>query len=418
MNDLNIIGIGMGPRDITLFHMELIKACDLLIGGSRQLALFADFSKETYTITADIPALVHKIQTDLPTRKIVVLASGDPLFYGIGSTLSRYFPNELIRIHPNVSAFSAAFAKIGLPWHDAKVISLHSAQPEPLNVSSIFNEEKLFFLTSPRMGPAYIADQLKKSRKSNFRLCVLENMGDVKNEKISWFSDCDCVIETNFADPNVVILTRPKRHAPLSPTRPVVSHETFLGMPEDAFRHSDGLITKSEVRVLSLSKLKLVRTDHVVWDIGAGSGSVGIEAAMMLPDGKVCAFEKFPDRIQDIAHNIKAFNLTNLFVHETVFPKNINQLTPPDRIFIGGGGRGLKQVIFSAVDALLPGGVIVINTVLIENMTTAMKSLSDLGISPELTHAQISRSCSIANGTRLSPLNPVWIISGMKPLKR
>ena len=416
MRYIDIIGIGMGFRDISLFHMKLVNDADLLIGGSRQLALFPEYAGQTYTITKDIPGLVKKIQDELPTCKIAVLASGDPLFFGIGTTLSRHLLPDQVRIHPNVSSLCAGFAKIGHPWQDTKVVSLHSGQADPDLLQDIFNNDKLFFLTSPSRGPAFIAEQLKRSGKTGFRFCVLENLGHDTLEKKTWFSDHGAIIQETFSNPNVVILirTQPKASHP----KTIVSHETHLGLPENKFYHTKGLITKSEIRVLSLSKLQLTRQDHIIWDIGSGSGSMSIEASAMAPKGRVLAIEKQATRIKDIKQNIACFKRTNIFVHQMTFPDGIKDLEPPDRIFIGGGGKTLKQIIQSAADILLPKGVIVVNTVVIDSMACAMETLSCLGLSPELTHVQISRSSRIAGGSRLSPLNPVWIISGVKPMKR
>ena len=418
MNYINIIGTGMGHEDMTMFHMKLVKDSDLLIGGKRQLALFPDYSGERVKITGNIPELVLKIKAALPLRRIVVLASGDPLFYGMGSTLARHLPESQLRIHPNVSSLSAAFAKIRLPWQDAKVISLHSAGSQDPELLGLSNHNKFFFLTSPKRGPAFIAKQFKQLGVAGFKFCVLENIGDSKREKITWFSDVETISHTAFSDPNVVIVTKDQEPVVHKGVFDNVSHETFLGMPEEAFRHTGGLITKPEVRVLSLSKLKLNRPDHILWDIGSGSGSVGVEAAPMIPEGKVIAIEKDPSRIKDIEYNINKFKLTNICVHEMIFPDEKTQLPLPDRIFIGGGGKGLQQVICSAAKALRPAGVLVVNTVVIDNMACALKALNNLGMSPEVTHVQISRSAAIGDGQRLSPLNPVWIISGIKPLER
>jgi len=424
MNYVDIIGVGMGIQNITSFHMKLVKNCDLLIGGDRLLALFSGYTGETYKITRDIPGLVHKIQTEQPSRRIAILASGDPLFYGIGSTLSRYLPPEQLRIHSNVSSLSAAFAKVALPWQDAKIISLHSRQPDQFDFSTICNEDKLFILTSPTRGPAFIAEQLIKLNIIGLNLCVLENLGDPHKEKVTWFSDTKALLHITFSDPNVVIMARDqkkvreRKKSRLPTIQANVSHETHLGMPENFFYHSKGLITKSEVRALSLSKLMLTNPDHVIWDIGSGSGSVAVEAAIMIPDGTVIAIEKEASRINDIQQNIKKFDLTNLFVHQATFPGETSQLQRPDRIFIGGGGGGLKRMIHSATENLSPGGVIVVNTVVIGNMACALDTFSQLSLSPELIHVQISRSRSIADGSRLSPLNPVWIISGVKPIEK
>ena len=163
-------------------------------------------------------------------------------------------------------------------------------------------------------------------------------------------------------------------------------------MPEKMFRHARGLITKSEVRAVSLSKLKLMRNDHVLWDIGAGSGAVSIEASCLLPQGHVFAFEKNSRRIPDIIQNISNFERANIKVLNTSFPEGIGDIRRPDRIFIGGGGSALESIIQAALEHLDPFGSIVINTVLIENLHTAIRILKQFHIDPEIVQMQISRS--------------------------
>lgn len=411
MNSIDIIGIGMGPQDLTQGHKELIRNCELLVGGSRHLSMFPDYTGETFKITGDIPGLVRKIKTEMVSRKIVVLASGDPLFYGIGNTLSRHISKKFLTIHANVSCVASAFARICQPWDDAMVISLHSGLHDDLNFSRIFRNHKLAFLTSPDRDPAYITTQMHRHQETGFSICVLENLGDPDREKIRWFSDPTKVMDQTFSHPNLVILLRQDT----GKTPPSVSHETYLGMPDAFFSQSNGLITKSEVRVLSLSKLKLAQKDHVLWDIGSGSGSVGIEAALMLPQGQVHAIEKNKNRIADIKRNIDEFHMNNITINHMEFPGDTAVLKRPDRIFIGGGGGNLEQIIDCCCNHLNPGGIIVINTVVIDNMTVAMKALSKQGMLSDMIQVQISRSAPIAGGHRLSPLNPVWIISGTKP---
>jgi precorrin-6Y C5,15-methyltransferase (decarboxylating) len=419
MSDIDIIGIGMGPRDLTPFHMELIQNSDLLIGGARHLDMFPEYTGETLKITRDIPDLIRRIREKEDGCKIVVLASGDPLFYGIGGTLSARLPNTRTRIHPNVSSVAAAFSKISHPWHDAKIISFHTGVPEGFDFRDLAGDKKLFFLTAPDRGPAYIARLLANAgTATDFDLCVLENLNHPDKEKIRWFVDLEDIGGATFSDPNVVILLRKDKPQETDPTNPIVPHETHIGMRDDAFSHSKGLITKSEVRALSLSKLRLTRPDHILWDIGAGSGSLGIEAALLLPFGQVYSIEKNQARILDIQKNAEQFGLTNVSIEPLCFPEGGESRLPvPDRIFIGGGGANLDKIVLCAAHALAPGGIMVINTVVLENMTMAMKSMTGQGMAPEAIQVQINRSTPIAGGHRFTPLNPVWILSGRKPIR-
>ena len=409
MEPIEIIGIGLGKKDLTAAHIKIIQSADLLVGGRRHLLMFADHKGATLPITGAIEQVIEQIKEQMVNKKVVVLASGDPLFYGIGSTLAKHIDKKHLLIHPNISSVSAAFAAIGEPWHDARVISLHGKACKDFPFSSLGKEAKVAFLTDRTMDPAYIASMLLRQELSGFKFCVLENLGDETREKISWFDNYRRVCELDFDHPNIVILLKSGH------PRQNVSPETHIGMDDTLYRHSKGLITKSEIRSITLSKLELIRKDHILWDIGSGSGSVGIEAATLIPWGFVFAVEKNQARIPDIIHNIQMFNQSNIKILNLDFPKGADQLSDPDRIFIGGGGSHLEQILATCCGRLKERGTIVINTVLIQNMETAIRVLKQNRFSFEMVHVQVSRSKPMPYGDRLEPLNPVWIISGRKP---
>lgn len=406
---IDIIGTGLGVDDLTPKHLGLIRACDILVGGERHLQWFHDLGKQTIPVKGPIGKLVEAIREKMSRNRIVVLASGDPLFYGIGSTLIQYFDKAQLNIHSNISSVSAAFAAIKEPWHDAAVISLHGQkEAEALSFSRLSTENKIAVLTSPVMHPGIIAEKCIREGIQDFRLCVLENLGAGGREKISWFENMDLVKQQSFQDPNIVVLLRREQE------NSNVSRETYIGMEDSRFTHSQGLITKSEVRCVTLSKLRLVKKDHVLWDIGSGSGSVGIEASFLIPRGRVYAVEKHPGRIPDIVHNIKHFHCSNVKVVHAEFPDGMEGLNPPDRIFIGGGGENMARIMDLCCEKLAPAGIIVINTVLLQTISATLAGLEKHGFSTEVVQIQVSRSKAMPYGDRLEASNPVWIISGAK----
>ena len=411
MNPIHVIGMGQGRQDLTAAHLSLIDSCDVLVGGRRLLELFDTSNKQTLPVNADIDGLMDSISRIDEDRMIVVLASGDPLFHGIGSTLIKYFDRERIHIHSNISIVSAAFAAIKEPWHDAKIVSLHGKQPDSFLFSELSDVCKVAFLTDLQKDPRYIATELIEHGFEEFNICVLECIGDLEKETIRWFDAPASVLGVQFSQPNVVILIRQSRPAA---SRRVVTH---IGMDDSLFQHSKGLITKSEIRGISLSKLRLVKKDHVLWDIGSGSGSVGIEASFLIPHGSVYLIEKNAKRISDIVNNIRNFNCLNTKVLNANFPEDIQDLPGPDRIFIGGGGQGLESVLQFSCDALDPGGIVVVNTVLIQNLDTAVRVFEDKGFAPDAVQVQVSKMKKMPYGQRFESLNPVWIVSGVKPGK-
>ncbi len=409
MHPIEIIGMGQSVADLTAKHIKLIDNCDVLVGGKRHLSLFTDQKKEMIPITGHLKPIIDQIKTNAPNKKIVVLASGDPLYHGIGSTLLRYFKKTDINIHTNISSISAAFAAIKEPWHEAKIISFHGKRNNKFSFSKISRELKVAFLTDPQNNPQFIAKELIDQGLFNFKFCVLENLGDTEKETITWFDSLNKVKDKSFSEPNIVILINQTND------RVSIPHETYAGMNDSLFKHSKGLITKSEIRSISLSKLKLIKKDHILWDIGSGSGSVGIEASFQIPWGQVIAIEKQSNRISDIIVNIKNFNCSNIKVVNATFPEGIEELKPPDRVFIGGGGKNLEQIINLSCEKLSQYGIIVVNTVLMQNLDIAVRVLKKHLVNPEVIQVQVSRSKKMPYGDRFEALNPVWIISGSKP---
>lgn len=420
MNQVHIIGLGLGKEDLTSRHLKIIEDADVLVGGRRQLDLFPAHKGKRLVIKHRLEELIREIQEHMAHKKVVVLASGDPLFYGIGSFLTRHLPQDQVRIHPNLSSVSAAFAAIREPWHDARVVSLHGKCQNDFSFSALDKETKVVFLTDPHNDPFFIARQLIQSRIHGFRFCVLERLGRGTQEKITWFDNYQEIGKQAFSHPNLVILLKPcsLRNPHGGSDKENVSHETYLGMDDDRFFHSKGLITKSEIRCISLSKLQLTRKNHVLWDIGAGSGSVSIEASRLIPWGRVYAFEKNLDRVGHMEQNREKFDCPNIRILNHPFPSGVQDLDRPDRIFIGGGGQDLEKIIALACQYLLPGGVIVVNTVLIQTMNAALRVLTDQRFQPAMVHVQISRSIPMPFGDRLEALNPVWILWGHKPTNK
>lgn len=401
MNSIHIVGMGMSPRDLTGHHKTIIGSADLLVGGKRHLAFFPDFKGETLAITTNVRDLAVKLGEESRTKKVVVLASGDPLFYGIGTVFVEVLGKERVVIHPNITSVGAAFAKIGEPWQNAGVISLHGRDHDETLLGRIAGYDVAAVFTDPGNNPAKLAGTLMDKGLRGYRICVLEGLG-MENEKVRWF-DLPEAARATFADPNMVILKRPGKHP-----EPV-----GLGMPDECFAHQKGLITKAEVRVVSLSKLCLA-PDHVMWDLGAGSGSVSIEAAGILKQGVVHAVEQHEDRVADIRENIARFGVPHVHVHHGTLPEALDSLPDPDRIFVGGGGKHLDVILTKACGRLKPNGIIVVNTVLLSNVQTAMATLKEAGLEIDIVQIQVSTGHAMPWDLMLKAQNPVFVISGRK----
>lgn len=404
MKPVYIIGMGLAPDDLTARHLNLIKDADILIGGKRHLKFFGDFPGSKKEITKDIKGIVKYIKCKMLKKTIVVLASGDPLFFGIGNLLINALGPENVFIYPNISTVAAAFSRIKEPWHDVCVKSLHGRQCEMEILSSLGEKDTVAVFTDPNKNPAWLANFLLEKGIDDFKICVLEQLG-TPSERVDWYT-LSSAADMKFSEPNIAIL---KRISPQTEKKRSLS----IGMPEDLYDHHKGLITKAEVRAVTLSKLCLM-SEHIFWDLGAGSGSIGIEASLIIKKGTIFAIEQNSDRIKQIKGNKKRFKVKNLKIMHAVLPEGLENLPKPDRIFIGGGGKNLNEIIKSASSYIKPSGIMVINTVLISNLDTALNTLKSIGFKTEFVQVQISHGRDMPWGERLEAQNPVWIISGMR----
>jgi precorrin-6Y C5,15-methyltransferase (decarboxylating) len=399
---VSVIGLGCGPQDLTSVHIREIDQSDILVGGRRNLENFKEFQGEKVEITKDLKGLMEFIKDQMKTKKISVIASGDPLFFGIGSRLIEALGRENILIFPNISLVSAAFSRIKTSWHDVHVISLHGQDKESELLRVLGQKNKIAVYTDPEKNPAWLAKFLIDHGVNNYALWVLEQLGGAL-EKIGKYT-LEAAARKHFNDPNILVLIR------RSDVEQPVTRLT-LGMPDQMFAHDKGLITKAEVRSVTLSKLRL-KSEHILWDLGAGSGSVSIEASLFIKNGKIIAVEQRAERIEHIKENKKRFGVVNLDVIHATLPFDMEKLPAPDRIFIGGGGKELANIIESTGGYLKENGIMVINTVLMQNLENAVKTLKHIGLITEITQVQVSRQMDMPWGEMLKAQNPVWIISG------
>ncbi|MGD2186609.1 MAG: precorrin-6y C5,15-methyltransferase (decarboxylating) subunit CbiE [Desulfobacterales bacterium] len=404
MKPVSIIGMGMGRQDLTAKHLSIIAQADILVGGRRLLENFKDLQVQRKPIGKNIDEVIDFVKEKSKHHKIVVLTSGDPLFYGIGAKMAGALDANQIRIYPNINSVAAAFARLKEPWDNAAVISLHGRQNEARLYGTLEKENKIAVFTDPKKNPAWLAARLIAKEFTHFKMCVLEALGSGA-ERFDWYT-LQKAAKMKFAEPNMVVLKR-------SPLESDPKPKLYLGAPDSWYDHQGGLITKSEIRAITLSKLQL-EPHHILWDLGAGSGAISIEAALFAKRGKILAVEQDPARIEHIKNNKKRFNIGNLKIVQAILPKGLSTLPRPDRIFIGGGGKNLKTIVMQAAKHLKPGGRIVINTVLLPNLQVAKSALDQLRFETNVIQVQINRSRQMPWAERFEAQNPVWIISGFR----
>lgn len=426
---LHIIGVGAeGMDSLSARAREIVAAAEVLAGGRRHLERFPDHPAERVIVGADLDAVAARLGAALAEgRRVVVLASGDPNFYGVAGPLLARLGREGAEILPNVSAMQLAFARLRLPWEDAALASVH-ARPLADILDLVRRHPKVGLLTDPRHTPAAVASFLLAQGVPPRRAFVCENLGTARERVVS----CDLadLPGREFAPLNVLVLVDEAGSVGTPGNVGGAAAHPLLGLPDAAFaqrRPRDGLITKLEVRAVSLARLSL-RPGDAVWDVGAGSGSVGIEAARLSPSLRVYAVERRPDDLERVRENAARFGAGNLVAVLGEAPEVLAVLPDPDAVFVGGSGGRLEGILRTAAARLRRGGRLVCNLATLENLAAAERVLGELGWERDVTLLQVSRGRHLPSGgpevaagaapsrplTRLCALDPVFILAARR----
>ncbi len=417
-----IIGVlDNGVAGLTPHALAHLQSADLVIGGERTLALVGTVLSdhaERRDMGGQLGSVAEWIARAREAgRRVAVLATGDPLCHGIAPLLITKLGLSACEILPNVSTLQWAFARLGLAWQEAQICSVHSKDagewlPGATPGHGLYAllqkaraHDLLAVFTSPDNTPARIA-----------RMLVSEGLGDVfhlsivkrilqDEEIIGPLKASECAA-LDSEEPNVVILQRCQTRA----------REILFGLDDSAFlqrKPDKGLITKREMRAVSLARMQL-RSDSIVWDIGAGSGSVGLEAARLCPQGHVYAIEKNAEDAAIALQNRQRLTATNYTLINGKAPEGMDAWPAPDAIFVGGSGGELGELIKIGLQRLKPDGWLIMNFVTFENLNVALTTLSAQGAPWDVTQLQASRSQPILHMHRLQAENPVWIVSAQR----
>ena len=402
MIPVQVIGWGMSPEDLTPKVREIIRKAQVLVAGRRLLEYFPGHPAQKILLGKAPEETLAQLSVLAADRRVVVLASGDPNFYGVGPLVVKVMGADRVVIHPNVTAVQTACARLKLAWHDAAVLSLHGRAWSRLEEALNRTAEKLIIFTDPEHSPAAIARFLLARGLAEARLCVLEELG-LPGERLTWLSPAEAQAQ-EFAPLNMVVILR-RLEKPRQ-----VSGRLHLGLPEEALAHPRGLITKREVRAVVLAQLELY-PGLTLWDVGAGCGSVGLEASLLAPGGRILAVEQDPERAAQIRANAIKFGVTDLEVICGHAPDCLKDLPAPQRVFLGGGGRDLPGILPEVMRRLDQGGKVVLTATLLETLETARTVLAQAGWEMEVAQLQVSRSQPLAGGMFMQALNPVWIVT-------
>ncbi|MCG8471894.1 MAG: precorrin-6y C5,15-methyltransferase (decarboxylating) subunit CbiE [Desulfobacterales bacterium] len=401
-NVITVIGFGLSKKDLPKASIDVIYQADLLVGGRRHLDAFEDFKSEKVVVCGQIKAVLDDLETAFyQGKKVVILASGDPLYYGIGSLVSERFGAEQVKIIPNVSAVAGAFSRLGLSWQDAKIVSLHGRELTPETFKILLSSEKVAFYTDKTNTPDAIAKQMLDEGITVSEVHVFEQMG---TQGETWTRGTLEEIGAKRFDPtNMMVVVGARRFVDAQPIG--------LGMPSEVFAHQRAMITKPEVRAVTLSKLDL-KAHQILWDLGAGSGSISIEASRFVK--AVYAVEQKPERVADIKENIRRFGAITMEVVGGKLPDAARALPDPHVVFIGGGGKNLDEIIRMAASRMKEDGKMVVNTVLIQSLSTAVTTLEEEGFNVEVLQMSVSISSTVAWDMMLKGTNPVFIVTGTR----
>ncbi|MAF65977.1 MAG: precorrin-6y C5,15-methyltransferase (decarboxylating) subunit CbiE [Pirellulaceae bacterium] len=407
--NVTVIGIGDdGCVGLSSRAAGAVARCQVLAGGERQLDFFPQFEGQRVVFKNGLMAAVGKLIDLADENTICVLASGDPMFFGVGSVLTKKFGTDRIEIIPQPSSIQQAFARVGRSWNDAAIISLHGKPLEGLT-TRLKRTPKAAVLTDDKNTPSVLARHMIEYGETDWRAWVCEQLCG-PNERITAFATLDDLSAADgIGDLNVLVL---ERTDPNWNAAPVV-----LNLHEDEFAKRmprRGLITKKEVRLLSIGEL-FIRPADVIWDIGAASGSIAIEAAAIASEGRAYAIEMEPESLAFCRENLRTHGVDNVRVVEGQAPQILEEISDdPNAVFVGGSKGKLDQIIEVVWKRLKPGGRLVVNAITLENVAQAYQTFKGLQIQPAVMQINIARGAPIAAYTRYDALTPVHIFSAVK----
>ena len=387
---MTVVGIGADGWDgLTPVAQDAVRAADVLFGSARQLMLVPEGGATRVTWPSPLLPELESVLAEHRGRRLCVLASGDPMFFGIGGTLSRLLGPAAVRVVPHSSSVSLACARLGWPVEDVEVVSLVGRPVESLLAMP---NRRMLVLSAGAGTPAEVAALLSARGFGPTVMTVLDDLGGSDEHRT------DATAAT-WSGPggalNVIALDC--RTAP-----GVTALGRVPGLPDDAFEH-DGQLTKREVRALSLAALAPL-PGQLLWDVGAGAGSVAIEWLRTHPSCRAVAVESRDERVARIGRNAAALGVPALSVVHGRAPAALTGLPTPDAVFVGGGLTG-DGVLDTCWTALPPGGRLVANAVTLESEAVLTRWQATVG--GTLTRVEVSRAAPVGGFTGWRPMMPV-----------
>ena len=406
-----IVGIGDDGLDgMTAQARRLLEEADLLVGPDSCAGVLTEALRSRLETAANLEELVERIEA-AGNQRIVLLASGDPLFYGTARYVCGKLGKDRFEVVPHVSSMQLAFARVKESWEDAFLANLAGQSIERV-IYRIRTSETAGLFTNEQWPPAAVAKALLEHGIDAFQAYVCENLGS-PDERVTQGSLAEIATES-FGPLNVMILVR----KPKAPEQAGHVGTRMFGNPDECFlqsRPKRGLLTPGEVRALALSELGLGPAS-IAWDVGAGSGSVGLEAARLARDGKVFAIEMDPDDHTLIQENACRFGVVNLQAVLGRAPDAWADLPDPYAIYVGGSGRDVAMLVENAWERLKAGGRLVTACNSIENLAAVHALLRARSGDAAYWMVNIARGIEQLDRIRFEAINPVFLIAATKPV--
>ncbi|WP_043633038.1 bifunctional cobalt-precorrin-7 (C(5))-methyltransferase/cobalt-precorrin-6B (C(15))-methyltransferase [Desulfovibrio sp. TomC] len=397
-----VIGCGLGRPCLAPEAAAALAGASVLVGGSRLLAAFPDHPGRRIPIAGPLAAVLDAVEAATNAgQAVAVLADGDGLYFGIGTTLLTRFAPERLRFFPNVTAVAAACSRLGRPWAGLPVVSLHGRTAYTPLFAALAAHGAVAVYTDAVNSPAAIAARVLARGGDGFALTICEEL-HLPGERLRRLSLAEAAGVTASALTLVLVERTVPSAVPL-----------HLGLPDEALLRHDAVFTKAPVRAVSLAALA-VRPGDVVWDVGAGTGSVALEASLLNPGGPVFAVERDPKRHALLVQNIRRTGALTVAPVLAEAPDGLEALPDPDRIFVGGGLSTRPDLLPTLCRRLRPGGRLVVNAVLLGSLWQAMATLTVLAVPFSLTQLQAGQSAPLAGDLRLAADNPVFILTAAK----
>jgi precorrin-6Y C5,15-methyltransferase (decarboxylating) len=409
---------GSGFNSLTQAWQEALSQADLVVAPARllddlkrQVTALSPGDGPVFLASDGLSPLLGRLSQALERREsVIVLASGDPLWFGIGRLLLQHLPPGCLRFHPAPTSLQLAFARLGRPWQDARWVSLHGRDPEPLAQALQQRPAALGVLCDPDQGGALSVRRLLASSglEAAYRFWLAERLGHPE-ERLRCFAPTE-PLPSDLDRLHLVVLIAEPPELPAAETLPLFGLADGLWL-----QHQDqpGLMTKREVRIQLLADLELPERG-VLWDVGAGVGSVGLEALRLRPQLQLWAIERRAGAAALIGANAARLQVHPAGILEAEAAEALACLPNPDRVLVGGGGSRRDSLLQEVLQRLRPGGIVVVPLATLEALAAVRQALEQAGLEVRISQLQAWRGTPLGDGTRLMPLNPVLILRGRR----